>query len=214
MNKELILKLVGITAIFVLISIIFNKCTRSIVNSMNEEIETTTIETTTEESTYEYNLVEKSRNFGVDTKIDRDKYFEYLINNIENDKIKEYIYQRDFYDEYSGMNGSTILKLLTSNAYRNFFEAIFNKNVNDFSNCPVTEKFIKKYKQNLVEYFNIKGEEFWVSTETDKQIIKVEARSGISLDGEAEYSMLYRFKYTLDEDGNVDDVILEHIGWD
>lgn len=215
MSKEAILKIVAISVTLVLISIVFNKCSRSIVDNMIDEMETTSAEESTEKS-FEYSLEEQPIKYNVYTEKGRKEYYKFIDKYIQPIKLKKFInFDRIYLDEpYLYGNGQDVIDYIKFEGYTNLFKNMFDIERTNFEDCPVTIKFVEKFNMNLSKIFGINYDEVWVNTSTLKQTIKVEARSGISLDGEAEYSMLYRFKYTLDEEGNVDDVILEHVGWD
>ena len=213
MNKELLLKIVGISIGMLVLSFLFQTCLMSVTDSMIQE-ETTTIIDTTEES-IDYNLEKAPLVQGVDkSKKAKEEYFEYLKQHIRPIELRDFIKERDMETDLYDDTGNKMINWLVAMAYMNMFESIFDTNRINFDDCPVTNRFLQKFNTNLVEYFDIKFDELWVNTSTVKQVIKVEARWNNALDGEAEYSELYRFKYTLDEEGNVDDIILEHVGWD
>ena len=212
MNKKNIAYLVVITILLVIVLTLFDKCSRAIFKDDN--IKNESISTIKSKEIFEYNLDEKPINYKVDTKKGREEYFGYLKQYIKPQKLLNFIDANDVNSIEYNSDGKAMIAWLLHRAYGNMFKSLFTIKSNSFDNCPVTEKFLKKFDMNLSDYFNLSYDEIWVDTSTLNQIIEVEARSGITLDGDAEHAMLYRFKYMLDEDGNVDDVILEHIGWD
>ena len=212
MNKKSIVYLVVITILLVIVLTLFDKCSRTIFKEHNIKNESVT--TTKREEMFNYNLDEKPINYKVDTKKGREEYFEYLKQYIKPIRLLNFINDNDIDSLKYNTNGNEMIKWLIKVAYINMFESMFDINRTNFNDCAVTKKFLEKFNANLTDFFSISYDEVWVNTSTLNKTRKVEARSGITLDGEAEYAMLYRFKYTLDEDGNVDDVILEHIGWD
>ena len=214
MNKKIIVYLVIITILLIVIFVVFNRCTRTVFD--DESIKTDNRENKVKnEKILKYDLNEAPIKYRVDTSKGEKEYFEYLKQYIKPTKLLNFISEKDlFWPDLYYKPGNEMLRKLSSEAYQHLFESMFEINRTNFNDCAVTKKFLEKFNTNLNDYFDIGGEENWGETYTTDKIIKVTKRWNILMDGEAEYAMLYRFKYTLDEDGNVDDVILEHIGWD
>ena len=211
MNKKSIVYLVIITILLIVMFAIFSRCTRAIFN--DESIKKDKIETKINKEDV-YSLEEQPIKYKVNTKKGREEYFEYIKQYIKPIKLLSFVTEKDLTSLEYNTNGNEMLKWLVKVGYINMIESMFDTSRANCEDCAVTKKFLEKFNTNLNDYFDIGGEENWIEVYTTDKIIKYTKRWNIMLDGEAEYAMLYRFKYMLDEDGNVDDVILEHIGWD
>ena len=96
--------------------------------------------------------------------------------------------------------------------YDNLFISMFNKSRTDFNDCPVTDNFKTKFNTNLIDYFNLyTGEDYNVNCSLDidnKNFdIEIYGIEGYSENLEPNYSNTYNFNYSLDDEGNVDDII-------
>ena len=93
--------------------------------------------------------------------------------------------------------------------YIELFHSLFDKKRINFEDCPVTENFKTKFSSYLAKDFNIKyddEDDVIIELKDNEKTFIVEV---YILDGSSEPLYLYRyhFNYTLDEEGNIDDVI-------
>ena len=92
--------------------------------------------------------------------------------------------------------------------YECLFKSMFDKTRTNFDDCPVTENFKNKFNTNLMQYFNlIESEDCLLNREDENITIEV---FGNFKNTEPTYWTTHHFKYTLDDEGNVDDIIFEY----
>ena len=104
-----------------------------------------------------------------------------------------------------------IIKQLEFNAYKRLFNSLFDKERIDFNDCPVTNSFKIKFKENLLKYFGLIESE---DCESNCMLYQDENKIDLEVYGNFEnteptYWKTYHFHYTLDSEGNVDDVIFD-----
>ena len=210
MNKRFVIRIVIIVIVMVLLFAIFNKCSRNFVDSTNINTESMTINTK-KTIVYEYNLDEAPEKYGVRTsKKDRKEYFEYLKQCIKPIKLLNFISERDLESDFYNISGHKMIDWLLHKGYNYMFESMFDINRTDFNDCAVTENFIEKFNTNLNSYFDIGGEDCNIEVYTDDRTIKYKKWWNLGPDGDPANGWLYVFKYTLDEEGNVDDIVLDY----
>ena len=123
--------------------------------------------------------------------------------------------------------------LLESNKYDNKYELVRHCLIDDFIentwNMDYLNKYygmdikkyygkkydkyhkqIEKFNTNLNSYFEIGGEDCNIEVYTDDKTIKYKKWWNLGPDGDPANGWLYVFKYTLDEEGNVDDIVLDY----
>ncbi|MBP3200999.1 MAG: hypothetical protein J6M39_05080 [Lachnospiraceae bacterium] len=144
----------------------------------------------------------------------RDDYIEYLKKFIQPEKLREYIYN-DYitFSQYTdSATGHTIKNQMEFKAYKSLFTSMFDKERKDYDDCPVTDNFKKKFDKNLLYYFNLNESEDCGSmcslNRKDKEII-VEVYGNFK-NTEPTYWTTHHFHYTLDDEGNVDDIVFDH----
>lgn len=147
------------------------------------------------------------------SKVEND-YLNFLKKNIYPEKIRKFI-ENDFVptsllNEYD--TGKEMIELMEFDGYKYLFTSMFDKERTDFEDCPVTENFKKKFNTNLLYYFNLNESEdcesYCLLNQQEKDIIvKV---FGDFKNTEPTYWITHHFKYTLDDEGNVDDVTFDY----
>ena len=144
----------------------------------------------------------------------RDDYIEYLKNFIQPEKLREYIYN-DYitFSQYTDTaTGHSIKNQMIFIGYEILFTSMFDKERNAYNDCPVTDNFKKKFDKNLLYYFNLNESEDCGSmcslNRKDKEII-VEVYGNFK-NTEPTYWTTHHFHYTLDDEGNVDDIVFDH----
>lgn len=142
-------------------------------------------------------------------------YLDSIKKNIYPEKIRKYIV-----NEYVPISilrdeatGNEVIELMKLIGYEEVFKSLFDKNRNNFDDCPVTEKFKSKFNTNLLKYFNIdeiENLEINCTVNIEDKEFKLETYgiNGYSANLEPNYFRTYNFRYTLDSDGNVDDIVL------
>ena len=142
------------------------------------------------------------------------EYLDYLKKQLNPQKLNNFIdYDYIYLENYNeNANGYSVIRDMNVEGYSNLFISMFDKERVNFDDCPVTEKFRKKFDNNLSSCFGVMDEE-------DSQIdcILYYDENKIEL---KEYSNFKNFEptviynhylhYTLDDEGNVDDVIFDY----
>ena len=141
-------------------------------------------------------------------------YLNYLKNTIYPIKLRKFIdilyvnYER--YKENA--TGKVIKNQMEFLGYKFLFNSMFDKERNDYNDCPVTDNFKKKFDKNLLYYFNLNESEDCGSmcslNRKDKKII-VEVYGNFK-NTEPTFWTKHHFHYTLDDEGNVDDVVFDY----
>lgn len=149
-----------------------------------------------------------------DLRQEKDDYLNYLKqlinpiklrNFIDNDAVAFSIYN-------DAATGEDVIDQMMLDGYTYLFNSLFSNNQINFDDCPVTKKFKEKFNDNLLYYFNLNESEDCGSmcslNRKDKEII-VEVYGNFK-NTEPTYWTTHHFNYTLDEEGNVDDVVFDH----
>ena len=161
-----------------------------------------------------YNINKPIRSYDLlNVKVKND-YLEFLKQNIYPEKIRKFI-DNDFVPT-SLLNdfdtGNEMIDLMKFNGYKYLFKSLFDKNRIDFDDCPVTETFKKGFNTNLFNYFNLEVSDdstvnCMLNYEDNSVAVEV---YGNFKNTEPTYWTTHHFKYTLDKDGNVDDVTFDY----
>ena len=208
MNKKSIIYLVVIAILLVIVFALFDKCSRTIFKE--DSIKNENISTTKNKEIFEYNLDEKPINYKVDTKKGREEYFEYLKQYIKPIKLLNFISGNDLTSLEYNTSGNEMISWLFHKAYKNMISSMFDITRTDYDDCAVTEKFLEKFNTNLNSYFDIGGEDCNIGVYTTDKTIKYTKWWNLGPDGDPANGWMYVFKYTLDEEGNVDDIVLDY----
>ena len=161
-----------------------------------------------------YNINKPIRSYDLlNVKVKND-YLEFLKQNIYPEKIRKFI-DNDFVPT-SLLNdfdtGNEMIDLMKFNGYKYLLKSLFDKNRIDFDDCPVTETFKKRFNTNLFNYFNLEVSDdstvnCMLNYEDNSVAVEV---YGNFKNTEPTYWTTHHFKYTLDKDGNVDDVTFDY----
>ena len=141
------------------------------------------------------------------------EYLDKIKTYIKSDKLKDFI-DYDYINLYGYNNNATgkaALREMEVDGYSHLFNSLFDKERINFDDCPVTDNFKNKFNTNLFNYFNIEESEDCkvdCSIEYKEQNLIVEVYGNFE-NTEPTYWKTYHFHYTLDDEGNVDDVILD-----
>ena len=141
-------------------------------------------------------------------------YLNYLKSTIYPIKLRKFIdilyvnYER--YKENA--TGKVVKNQMEFLGYKFLFNSMFDKERKDYDDCPVTDNFKKKFDKNLLYYFNLNESEDCESMcslyRKDKEII-VEVYGNFK-NTEPTFWTKHHFHYTLDDEGNVDDVVFDY----
>ena len=161
-----------------------------------------------------YDINKSIFNFNINNKIEKNKYVDYLKQYVYPQKLRLFI-NNDYinFDQYKNeVDGNFVLKQIEFNGYKRLFYSLFDKERVDFEDCPVTENFKEKFNTNLLNYFNLVESEDCESNcllnREDKEIT-VEVYGNFK-NTEPTYWTTHHFHYTLDDEGNVDDVVFDY----
>ena len=145
---------------------------------------------------------------------EEERYIKYLKKDIYPVKIRSFIGNDVIPANLLNQNitGKEVIELMRFAGYKVLFTSMFDKERTNFDECPVTENFKKKYTTNLLDSFNLRK-----SDDCKSECFIDELEHNITLvvygnfkNNEPRYWKTHYFRYTLDNDGNVDDVIFEN----
>ena len=142
------------------------------------------------------------------------EYLDKIKTYIKSDKLKDFI-DYDYINLYGYNNNATgeaALREMEVDGYSHLFNSLFNKERINFDDCPVTDNFKEKFKENLLKHFSLIEGEDCVSVcmfDYDEKTLEVTVYSNFE-NTEPTYQNIHHFHYTLDSDGNVDDVIFDY----
>lgn len=142
------------------------------------------------------------------------EYLDYLKKQLNPQKLSNFIDNDYIYlENYNkNANGYSVIREMTVEGYSNLFIAMFNKERVNFDDCPVTEKFRKKFNNNLSSYFGLMNEDdAQINCILDYNESKIELKEYSNFKNFEPTSVYnYFFHYTIDSEGNVDDIILDN----
>ncbi len=142
------------------------------------------------------------------------EYLDKIKTYIKSDKLKDFI-DYDYINLYGYNNNATgkaALREMEVDGYSHLFNSLFNKERINFDDCPVTDNFKEKFKENLLKHFSLIEGEDCVSVcmfDYDEKTLEVTVYSNFE-NTEPINCNTHHFHYTLDSDGNVDDVIFDY----
>ena len=152
-------------------------------------------------------------NYNIQDEKIEEEYLNFLKENIKPLKIRKFI-ENDFVPTSllsKDNTGKDMIELMKFIGYEFLFDSLFDKERTNFNDCPVTDSFKNKFNINLFDYFKIKESEDCkvdCSIEYKEQNLIVEVYGNFE-NTEPTYWKTYHFHYTLDDEGNVDDVIFD-----
>ena len=166
----------------------------------------------------------KKNRYSIDAMVEKYDLHNVEIENGYLNYLKEYIYPvklRDFVENIyvptsllgGEDTGKETIILMKEVGYDFLFNSLFDKERTNYDDCPVTDSFKNKFNTNLFNYFNIKESEDCkvdCSIEYKEKNLIVEVYGNFE-NTEPTYWKTYHFHYTLDNEGNVDDVIMDDI---
>ena len=149
-----------------------------------------------------------------DLKNEKDYYLNYLRQYIYPIKLRDFIYNEaiafSIYNDNA--TGKSVISQMEFDGYECLFKSMFDKTRTNFDDCPVTENFKNKFNTNLMQYFNLIESEDCESNcllNREDENITIEVFGNFK-NTEPTYWTTHHFKYTLDDEGNVDDIIFEY----
>ena len=153
--------------------------------------------------------------YNIQDEENKNRYLNYLKNEITPKGLEkfidnDFIYLDDFNDK---ANGHSVVGVMKVEGYSNLFNSMFDKNRANFDDCPVTSGFKEKFKENLLKYFNLIESNDSIGIcmfDYDEKEIELNVYSNFE-NTEPTSVNTYHFHYTLDSEGNVDDVIIDDI---
>lgn len=142
------------------------------------------------------------------------EYLDYLKKQLNPQKLSNFIDNDYIYlENYNkNANGYSVIREMTVEGYSNLFISMFDKERVNFDDCPVTEKFRKKFNNNLSSYFGLMNEDdAQINCILDYNESKIELKEYSNFKNFEPTSIYnYFFHYTIDSEGNVDDVIYDY----
>lgn len=142
------------------------------------------------------------------------EYLDYLKKQLNPQKLSNFIDNDYIYlENYNkNANGYSVIREMKVEGYSNLFVSMFDKERVNFDDCPVTEKFRKKFNNNLSSYFGLMNEDdAQINCILDYNESKIELKEYSNFKNFEPTSIYnYFFHYTIDSEGNVDDIIFDY----
>ena len=161
-----------------------------------------------------YDINSSIGNYNLHSYEKKNEYMNFLKEKIHPVEIRKFI-DNDFVPmSLLGKEdtGKDMMELMEFIGYKMLFMSMFDKERTNFDDCPVTNNFKEKFTENLLKYFNLiesdDCESNCLLNREDKEIT-VEVYGNFK-NTEPTYWITHHFHYTLDDEGNVDDVIFDY----
>lgn len=161
-----------------------------------------------------YDLSNSPSVYNLNTEYKKGKYINIISKEIYPEKLRNFLNVKripfSIVDEYN--SGFDSISFFKYEAYTELFNQLFDKNRNDYEDCPVTNNFKSKFGNNLFEYFKLND---YNDSDVDcgisdkEKTLRVTEAGDFNL-GEPGYIFYHHFHYVLDDEGNVDDVIFDY----
>ena len=161
-----------------------------------------------------YNIKSPVKNYNLRNAKIKNEYLNYLKEKIYPIEIRNFI-DNDFVPISilgEEANGETVIYLMKEIGYEILFNSLFDKDRTSFDDCLVSKNFKEKYSKNLLDYYNLKHSNNCVIdcvVNQTKKILIVELYDDFK-NTEPTSHKTYHFHYTLDNDGNVDNIELKN----
>ncbi|MBQ7743695.1 MAG: hypothetical protein IJT67_02780 [Lachnospiraceae bacterium] len=149
--------------------------------------------------------------YNLSNKKTEDEYLDFLKQYIYPSSLRPFIENNyivlDIYNEKA--TGEIVLHQMKFIGYKHLFLSLFDKTRKNFDDCPVTDNFKNKFDTNLLYYYNLNASD---DCEINCSLDDVNKKVTIEVYGNFEnteptYNNTHHFTYTLDENGNIDDII-------
>lgn len=154
---------------------------------------------------YDINMPINEYNLSSD--FSKNQYKDFIKESLKPEKLRKYVIN-DRIVLNTSLTGQGVLDDMRHEAYNQFFYQLFNENVK-YDEAPVTDNFISEFKEGIKKKFNIEAEEIYTTVDTVDKYITVECRNEFDSQGEAQRIDIYKFSYKLDDNGNVENIVLE-----
>lgn len=152
--------------------------------------------------------------YNLQNKSIKNNYLNFIKNNITPELLRDYIDNKcitfEFYNADS--TGELVMSQMKFEGYTEVFNKLFDKNISSFDKYPVSDNFKKKFPSNLTTYFNLahnSDSDIHCGIFMDEQKLTVNEFYNFYLNEPAHHNT-HHFTYTLDSDGNIDDVVYDY----
>lgn len=161
-----------------------------------------------------YDINESPSKYSLSSVRERTDYTNFIKKYLKPSKLNNFLNVQKIHYEVVKKYASGIgaLNWFKYEAYTELFYQLFDKNRNNFDDCPLSSNFKLKFKNNLFDYFNLNDvADCTVSCGIDMKnnVLNIE-EAGDFVVGEPGYIFYHHFHYVLDDEGNIDDVILDY----
>ena len=162
-----------------------------------------------------YDIGDSFNSVKINSENDLNNYLGYIKTYMKPKKLANFVNYNDLHlsDFTDKATGYTILDEMEYEAYDRLFNSLFDRKREKFDDCPVTSNFKNKFSTNLFKCFNLyNSEDGSASCSIDREELRLDITEAGNFEvGEPGYIFYHHFHYTLDEEGNVDDVIFDYI---
>ena len=161
-----------------------------------------------------YNIEDSVKSIEMSNDEEYKRYLKFIRQYISPAKLVNFVDFRDLYlgDYNEKATGHTVLRQMKFYAYKELFNELFNRERTNFDDCPVTENFKQKFKPNVFHYYKFNDvEDSSVNCGIDDDALQLSVNeAGDFIAGEPGYIYYHHFHYTLDGEGNVDDIMFDY----
>ena len=143
----------------------------------------------------------------------KNEYLNYLKESVEPKRLRKFINNNFVPTSLLSNNdtGIATIALMKEVGYEFLFNSLFDKTRVNFDDCPVTDNFKNKFNTNLTDFFHLYSAEDYnincsLNMKDNSFTIEIYGIEGYSENLEPNYWNTYNFSYTLDNNGNIDDI--------
>ena len=209
---DFIKKLSIIVFVFIIVFLIVRGCNNFLSNKIREDINKDKIGKIEKEASDEIDLNKPFSYYNIKNEIELDIFIERIAKYLKPKELQKYIdyslyeykYIKDSWNKIDNLY--EILNKLPKGTYANLLEQLLDNKVN-YDEAPLTEHFKEKFKDGLlIEYANldINNSFSWIKYDFENRYFTLQANIGEAVD-------YYYFNFILDQDGYLDDIVLEKI---
>ncbi len=206
-NKENIKKVVIILVVFAVVFLIVRACNNALTDTIREDINKETTITATKQEKEKIDLNKPFNYYNIETNEKLQDLITRVILFVKPKKLQKFIDVSTFSIRHDWNKYNRIydyFNTLLDIAYQNLLRQLLRNKVN-YDEAPLTEHFKEKFKDGyLGEYSYLCKVGGWTSYDFEKKYFVLSEYKGESQDD-------YYFNFSLDDEGNLDDIVLEHI---
>ena len=199
-------KLGIITVAFIVIFLIVRGCNNYLTNKIRDNMNKDKVVNIEKEKKDEIDLNKPFSYYNINNETDLDDLVEKIAKYLKPIELQKYVdyslyeykYIKDSWNKIDNLY--EILNKLPKGTYANLLEQLLDNKVN-YDEAPLTEHFKEKFKDGIIREYDLYG---WKSYDFNKKCFVLTKYNGEAQDD-------YYFNFILDEEGYLDDIVLEKI---